>query len=83
MSGTLSGSIALGKSKLADSLSGRILASRVTEMTLAHVDKNAIRDAYNRAQYLDQRRTLLQDWANAIDAQCEGAKVVPIKRKKA
>lgn len=57
--------------------------SRVIEMTLAHVDKNAIRDAYNRAQYLDQRRTLLQDWANAIDAQCEGAKVIPIKRKKA
>ncbi len=41
----------------------------VIEMQLAHVDGNATRAAYNRAKYLDQRRQMLQDWADWLDAQ--------------
>ena len=37
------------------------------EAQLAHKDKNEIRAAYNRAQYLDERREMLQTWANYID----------------
>lgn len=37
------------------------------EAQLAHKDKNEIRAAYNRAQYLDERRTMLQSWADYLD----------------
>lgn len=54
----------------------------VIEITLAHVDKNAVRAAYNNATYMDRRRQLLQDWADMLDAKREGAKVIPIRRKR-
>ena len=38
------------------------------EIQLAHKDKNEIRAAYNRAQYLGERRDMLQSWANYIDS---------------
>ena len=37
------------------------------EMQLAHADKNSIRGTYNHAQYLDQRRAMLQAWADWLD----------------
>ena len=37
------------------------------EWVLAHVETNEVRGAYNRAQYLDERRRLLQWWANELD----------------
>lgn len=37
------------------------------EAQLAHSDRNAIRDAYNRAQYLPERRKMMQEWADYID----------------
>lgn len=37
------------------------------ELQLAHVDRNAIRETYNHAQYLDDRRKMLQDWADMVD----------------
>lgn len=41
--------------------------SEVIEAALAHKDKNEIRDAYNRAEYLEERRRLMQWWADEID----------------
>ena len=38
----------------------------IIEAALAHVDQNAIRSIYNRAEYLPQRRVALQNWANHI-----------------
>jgi len=38
----------------------------VIEAALAHVDKNSIRAAYNRAEYLDQRRKMMQWWSDHI-----------------
>ncbi len=40
----------------------------VIEAALAHQDKNAIRRTYNRATYWERRLTLMQDWANFVDA---------------
>ena len=37
------------------------------ERQLAHKEQNEVRAAYNRADYLQQRRELLQDWANILD----------------
>ena len=39
----------------------------VIEAQLAHAVKDALGDAYNRAKYLDQRRILMQTWANYLD----------------
>ncbi|TLP74753.1 DUF4102 domain-containing protein [Pseudomonas nitroreducens] len=50
------------------------------ERQLAHGDDNEIRDTYNHAHYLDQRRQMMQAWANEIDALCAGASVISLKR---
>jgi integrase len=38
----------------------------VIESALAHVDKNEVRRAYNRAEYLDRRRVLMCWWSEHI-----------------
>ncbi|MFV3415643.1 tyrosine-type recombinase/integrase [Pseudomonas sp. NY15436] len=53
------------------------------ERQLAHGDKDEIRDTYNHAHYLDQRRGMMQAWADEIDALCAGANVVALKRRPA
>jgi integrase len=41
----------------------------VIERQLAHIEKNAVRAAYHRSQYLDERQTMMQAWADFLDAQ--------------
>ncbi len=36
------------------------------ELCLAHVDKNTIRDIYNNAEYLEERRKIMEWWSNFI-----------------
>lgn len=36
------------------------------ELCLAHVDKNTIRDIYNNAEYLEERRKIMDWWSNFI-----------------
>ena len=36
------------------------------ERQLAHVERNAVRGAYNRAEYLDERRAMMADWADYL-----------------
>lgn len=55
----------------------------VTEAQLAHLDQNKTRAAYNHAEYLDQRREMMQAWADYLDRLKAGDKVTPIGRKKA
>jgi len=51
------------------------------ERQLAHSDRDSIRAAYNAAEYLPERRKMMQSWADYLDelAAGEGAKVVNIK----
>ena len=39
----------------------------VIERQLAHVEGNQVRAAYNRAEYLDQRRDMMQWWGDFLD----------------
>jgi len=41
--------------------------SDVIESALAHVDKNAVRKAYNRAEYLEHRTKLMNWWSEHIE----------------
>jgi integrase len=40
----------------------------VIERQLAHQEQNAVRAAYNRAEYLSDRRVMMNHWANHLDA---------------
>jgi integrase len=53
----------------------------VIERQLAHCERNEIRGAYNRAEYLPERRAMMQQWADMIDALAAGAQVIPLQRK--
>lgn len=44
----------------------------VIEAALAHVDKNAIRAAYNRSDYLEKRKKMMQWWSEHIEAAAFG-----------
>jgi integrase len=39
----------------------------IIEKQLAHGDSNKIRAIYNRAAYMDDRRVMMQDWADYLD----------------
>lgn len=54
--------------------------SDVIERQLAHKERNAVKDAYNRAQHLPERKRMMQAWANYCDGLRNGADVVPFKR---
>lgn len=51
------------------------------EKCLAHEQKG-VRAVYNKAEYADQRREMLQIWADMVDAWVVGAKVVPMNSLK-
>ena len=48
------------------------------EKCLAHEDGRSSRGVYNKAEYEPQRRHMLQEWADIIDAWVEGRKHVPV-----
>ncbi len=55
----------------------------VIERQLAHTEKNAVRAAYHRSQYLEERKTMMQAWADFLDAQrSTGAKVVALRSRR-
>ncbi len=53
------------------------IAPEVIEAQLAHAVADALGRAYNRTQYLDQRRHMMTKWADYLDTLCNGAQVLP------
>jgi len=52
----------------------------VIERQLAHCERNDVRGAYNRAEYLPERRKMMQRYADMLEALAEGAKILPFQR---
>jgi len=50
----------------------------VIERQLAHCERNEVRGAYNRAEYLQERKKMMQHWADYLDSIEAGAKVIPL-----
>ena len=50
------------------------------ERQLAHGEKNAVRAAYNRAEWLPERKAMMQHWADYLDQLKSTAKVISINR---
>lgn len=48
------------------------------ERQLAHAERDSVRAAYNYAEYLPERRRMMQAWADYLDSLRDGATVVPI-----
>ena len=55
----------------------------VIEAQLAHSVKDSLGRAYNRTEFVDQRRTMMQTWADYLDKLRKGADVVPINGRAA
>jgi integrase len=53
----------------------------VIERQLAHAERNKARASYNQAEYLEERRAMMQQWADLTDEMAkDDDKVKPIKR---
>lgn len=55
----------------------------VIERQLAHCERNEVRGAYNRAEYLQERKKMMQHWADYLDSIEGGAVVIPLHSKAA
>lgn len=53
----------------------------VIERQLAHAERDKTRASYNQAEYLEERRTMMQQWADLADEMAKPeSKVSPIKK---
>lgn len=52
----------------------------VIEHQLAHKVPDALGAAYNRTKFLDERRKMMQQWADYLDSLKRGAAVIPLRR---
>lgn len=51
----------------------------VVEAQLAHAVRDSLGRAYNRTEFVEQRRTMMQTWADYLDTLRKGAEVIPFK----
>ena len=49
------------------------------ERQLAHKERDETRASYNQAEYMPERKRMMQQWADFIDSLANGGKVVPIR----
>ncbi len=55
----------------------------VIERQLAHKERNSVRAAYNRAEYLPERKKMMQQWADYVDSViADTGRVVAFKNRK-
>ena len=54
---------------------------QVIERQLAHAERNAVSAAYNFAEHLAERRTMMQAWADYLDGLRGDANIVPLFRR--
>ena len=50
------------------------------ERQLAHAERDAVRAAYNYAEYLPERKKMMQEWADYLDKLKAGAEIIPINQ---
>jgi len=54
---------------------------RAIEAQLSHKIKDRVKGAYNHASYEDERRLMMQWWADYLDTRRNGAQVLPFKAR--
>ena len=53
----------------------------VIEAQLAHKVRDALGNAYNRTSHIEQRRGMMQRWADYLDKLAQGAEVIPFQQR--
>ncbi len=53
----------------------------IIEHQLAHKVPDTLGAAYNRTKFIEQRKAMMQQWADYLDELRDGAKVLPFKQK--
>lgn len=51
------------------------------ERQLAHAERDGVRAAYNYAEYLPERKRMMQAWADYLGGLASGADVIPLHKK--
>ena len=51
------------------------------ERQLAHSERDGVRAAYNRAEFLPERRKMVQAWADYLDGLRDGAEIIPLYKQ--
>jgi integrase len=54
----------------------------IIEAQLAHSVPDTLGRAYNRTEFVEQRRTMLQAWADYLDKLRRGPEVTPLRKVK-
>lgn len=73
---TAHGFRAMARTMIAERLG---IAPEVIEAQLAHAKAGALGSAYDRTQFIEQRRDMMAEWADYLDKLRIGAKVVPLR----
>jgi hypothetical protein len=55
----------------------------VIERQLVHVERNKVRAAYHRSEYLEERRKMMNWWGACIESMSKDQKVVFLRRRPA
>lgn len=74
---TAHGFRAMARTLIAERLPG--ISPDVIEAQLAHGKSGPLGMAYDRAEFLEQRRQMMQAWADYLDRLRDGAQVIPIR----
>ena len=74
---TTHGFRAMARTMLAERLG---VPAAVIEAQLAHAVEDSLGGAYNRTQFMEQRRALMQQWADYLDRLRKGADVLPFSK---
>ena len=77
---TAHGFRAMARTMIAERLG---IAPEVIEAQLAHAVGDALGRAYNRTQFLEQRRDMMARWADYLDRLRDGAQVIPLQGRAA
>lgn len=72
---TAHGFRAMARTMIAERLG---VAPEVIEAQLAHTVPDALGRSYNRTQFLEQRRSMMAQWADYLDRLRDGAQVIPM-----
>lgn len=67
---------AMARTMLAERLG---VADNVIEAQLDHAVGDSLGRAYNRTEFMEQRRDMMQRWADYLDSLRQGAQVIPFK----
>ncbi|SEQ45402.1 tyrosine-type recombinase/integrase [Giesbergeria anulus] len=72
---------AMARTMLAERMTG--IDANMVEAQLAHGKSGPLGSAYDRAEYMEQRRAMMQTWADYLDRLRTGADIIPLHSKAA